>query len=89
MLGSDRTRCKIWTHANINQSNIPFNTVIVMILSRYRYLPVNVPLQFWALRYRSLPFSGQRYSKLRNVTYRVTSVTDRYMGFSEYIFKVL
>ena len=37
-----------------------------------------VPLQFWALRYRLLPFSGQRYPTLRNMTYSDINVTERY-----------
>ena len=40
----------------------------VKILSRYHYRPVTIIVQFWALRYRPLPFSGQRDIK----------VTDRY-----------
>jgi hypothetical protein len=39
---------------------------------------VTVPLPFWALRYRPLPFSGQRYPTLLNVTPTLPTVTDRY-----------
>ena len=53
-------------------------TVIIMILSRYRYRPVTVPLQFLGLRYRTLPFLDQRYPRLSCVTDRDTSVTQRY-----------
>jgi hypothetical protein len=49
-------------------------TVEVMNMSRYRYRPVT----FWALRYRPLPFSGQPYPTLRNVTPTLPTVTDRY-----------
>ena len=43
-------------------------------MSRYRNRPVTV----WALRYRPLPFSGQRYPTLRNVTPTLPTITDRY-----------
>jgi hypothetical protein len=49
-----------------------------MILSRLRYRPVTVPLQFMGLRYRPLPFLNQRYPRLPCVTDRDTSVTKRY-----------
>jgi hypothetical protein len=62
-----------------------------MILSRYRYRPVTVPLPS---RYRSvtvpLPFLGLRYRPLRTVTERygpllnvtnVTNVTKRYQRY--------
>jgi hypothetical protein len=52
-----------------------------MILSRLRYRPVTVPLQFLGLRYRTLPFLDQRYPRLSCVTDRDTSVTQRYMRY--------
>jgi hypothetical protein len=39
-------------------------TVKIMILSRYRYRPVTIPLPFLGLRYRPLPFFVQRYVPL-------------------------
>jgi hypothetical protein len=48
-----------------------------MILSRLRYRPVTVPLQFLGLRYRTLPFLDQRYPRSPCVTDRDTSVTKR------------
>ena len=65
------------------------STVKIMILKRYRYRPVTVPLPsryrpvtvplpFWALRYRPLPFSGQRYTTLHQRYRPLQTVTDRY-----------
>ncbi len=42
----------------------------------YDYVPL--PLPFWALRYRPLPFSGQRYPTLLNVTSTLPTVTHSY-----------
>ena len=64
---------------------IVFITVITMIMSRYRYSPVTVtvtvtvplPLPLPS-RYRPLPFSGQRYPTLRNVTSTLPTVTYHY-----------
>ncbi len=54
-----------------------FTTIEVMNMSRYRYRPVTSPLPFWTLRYRPLPFSGQRYPTLLNVTPTLPTVTSR------------
>ena len=59
-------------------------TVIIMILSRYRYRPVTVPLQFTVLRYGPLPFFLKGYRPLPFVTDRDTSgtcVTERYKRY--------
>jgi len=56
-----------------------------MILSRYRYHPVTVPLQFTVPRYGPLPF----FKRLQTVTLRygplqsVTSVTYGFYEFSK------
>ena len=59
-------------------------------MSRYRYRPVTVPLQFTVLRYGPLPFFlnvTDRYPSLRTVTQavhalpNVTCVTERYMRY--------
>jgi len=74
-----------------------FYTVKVMILFRYRYYPVTVPLQ--SQRYRPLLTVTDRFPPLPNVTgvterymrYRtlhalpnVTCVTERYMRYKRY-----
>ena len=53
-------------------------TLKVLIVSRYRYRPVTIPLPFWGLRYRPLLTVTDRYRSLPNLTVTcVTSVTDR------------